>query len=258
MSSVTTNLPLQYQREILDEVLAEDGFLILSRGLGLRHIICALLKIYSHTNHLVILLNTPAHEEIIIKEQLAEIGVRKPGLRVVNNEMGIKERSELYLSGGIMSITSRILIVDLLTKRIPSYLITGILVNHAERVNETSIEAFILRVYKEENQACSPLCEGFIKAFSDSPESFTGFSPLQTTLQYLQLRKKKNNFNSFLSYHVTIRECLEERKIEVIELYQSMSNSMREIQSAILECIEACVAELRKTNIAWLDIEDLT
>ncbi|CAG8572220.1 8330_t:CDS:2, partial [Racocetra persica] len=254
MSSVTTSLPLQYQREILDELLAEDGFLILSRGLGLRRIICALLKIYSHTNHLVILLNTPAHEEIIIKEELAEIGVRKPGLRVVNNEIGIKERSELYLSGGIISVTSRILIVDLLTKRIPSYLITGILVNHAERVNETSIEAFILRVYKEENQACIILYEGFIKAFSDSPESFTGFSPLQTTLQYLQLRKV------FLwpRFHVTIRECLEERKVEVIELYQPLSNSMRDIQSAILECIEACVAELRKTNIAWLDIEDLT
>ena len=92
MTSVTTNLPLQYQREILDEILAEDGFLILSRGLGLRSIICALLKIYSHTNHLVILLNTPANEEIIIKEELAEMGVRKPGLRVVNNEMGAKER----------------------------------------------------------------------------------------------------------------------------------------------------------------------
>ncbi|CAG8697115.1 3311_t:CDS:2, partial [Gigaspora margarita] len=26
----------------------------------------------------------------------------------------------------------------------------------------------------------------------------------------------------------------------------------------ILECIKACVAELRKTNIAWLDIENLT
>lgn len=242
MTSVTTNLPLQYQREILDELLAEDGFLILSRGLGLRRIICALLKIYSHTNHLVILLNTPANEEIIIKEELAEMGVRKPGLRVVNNEMGTKERSELYLSGGILSITSRILIVDLLTKRIPSYLITGILVNHAERVNETSIEAFILRVYKEENQ------EGFIKAFSDSPESFTGFSPLQTTLQYLQLRKVL----LWPRFHMTIRECLEERKVEVIELYQPLSNSMNEIQSAILECIEACVAELRKTNIAWV------
>lgn len=42
-------------------------------------------------------------------------------------------RSELYISGGILSITSRILIIDLLQKRIPSYLITGILVMHAER-----------------------------------------------------------------------------------------------------------------------------
>ncbi|CAG8763405.1 23191_t:CDS:10 [Gigaspora margarita] len=197
MTSVTTNLPLQYQREILDELLTEDGFLILSRGLGLRRIICALLKIYSHTNHLVILLNTPANEEIIIKEELAEMGVRKPGLRVVNNEMGTKE------SGPIDKTNS--------------------FVSYYWNISEPRRE------------------EGFIKAFSDSPESFTGFSPLQTTLQYLQLRK-----------------CLEERKVEVIELYQPLSNSMNEIQSAILECIEACVAELRKTNIAWLDIEDLT
>ncbi|CAG8618224.1 23974_t:CDS:10 [Dentiscutata erythropus] len=210
MASIATDLPLQYQREILNELLAEDGFLILSRGLGLRRIICALLKIYSHTSHLVILLNTPANEEIIIKEELAEMGVRKPGLRVVNNEMGTKESGPIDKTNSFVSY------------------------------------------YWNISEPCRE--EGFIKAFSDSPESFTGFSPLQTTVQYLQLRKV------FLwpRFHVTIRECLEERKVEVIELYHHLSNSMNEIQTAILECIEACVAELRKTNIAWLDIEDLT
>ncbi|CAG8795174.1 31372_t:CDS:2, partial [Gigaspora margarita] len=52
---------------------------------------------------------------IIIKE-FAEMGIKKSGLRVVNNE-----------------------IVDLLTKRIPSYLITGILVNYAERETQKNI-----------------------------------------------------------------------------------------------------------------------
>ncbi|CAG8759322.1 14020_t:CDS:2, partial [Gigaspora rosea] len=185
------------------------------RGLGLRSIICALLKIYSHTNHLVILLNTPANEEIIIKEELAEMGVRKPGLRVVNNEMGAKESGPIDKANSFVSYYWNI----------------------SKPMQRSKLNFVLCKV------------EGFIKAFSDSPESFTGFSPLQTTVQYLQLRKV---------FHMTIRECLEERKVEVIELYQPLSNSMNDIQSAILECIEACVAELRKTNIAWLDIEDLT
>ncbi|CAB4444340.1 unnamed protein product [Rhizophagus irregularis] len=86
---------------------------------------------------------------------------------------------------------------------------------HAERVNETSTEVFILRIFKENK-------EGFIKAFSDSPESFisSGLSPLQTTLQLLQLQQ---------------------RKADVAGLYQPLNPSMNEIQQAITKCIEACL-----------------
>ncbi|CAG8558715.1 35962_t:CDS:2 [Gigaspora margarita] len=55
------------------------------------------IKIYSYTSHLVILLNTPANEEIIIKE-LAEMGVKKSDLRVVNNEMGTKEKFKEHVN----------------------------------------------------------------------------------------------------------------------------------------------------------------
>ncbi|GES78268.1 DNA repair protein [Rhizophagus clarus] len=243
-------LPLEFHRHIFEELLSEDGLLVLSRGLGLRRIICALLKIYSDKESLVILLNANGNELNFIKEELAECGVKKPGLRVVNNETNSKERSELYISGGILSITSRILIIDLLQKRIPSYLITGILVMHAERVNETSTEAFILRIFKEENK------EGFIKAFSDSPESFisSGLSPLQTTLQLLQLRK----VFIYPRFHVMVRDCLEQRKADVTELYQPLSPSMNEIQQAITECIEACLSEIKKGNGNLLNVDDLS
>ena len=42
-------------------------------------------------------------------------------------------RQELYKKGGIISVTSRILVVDMLLSDIPTELITGMLVLHAER-----------------------------------------------------------------------------------------------------------------------------
>lgn len=38
----------------------------------------------------------------------------------------------LYKQGGIFSVTSRILIVDMLTKKLPVDLVTGLIVMHAE------------------------------------------------------------------------------------------------------------------------------
>jgi DNA excision repair protein ERCC-4 len=39
----------------------------------------------------------------------------------------------MYRNSGIFSITSRILAVDMLLKRIPTHLISGIVVHHAHR-----------------------------------------------------------------------------------------------------------------------------
>ncbi|CAG8531507.1 8007_t:CDS:10 [Paraglomus occultum] len=248
MSTETLPLPLPYQSQILTDILSTSALLILARGLGIRRIMCAVMKLYSGPETLVILLNTPPREEELIKEELLGMGVGRPGLRIVNNELSAKERTDLYLSGGIFSVTSRILIVDILTKRISVEKITGIIVNHAERVTETSTEAFILRIFRQENE------NGFIKAFSDSPEAFvTGFSPLQTTMQCLQLR----TVFIWPRFHVTVRESLESRKADVVELLQPLSDNMSHIQSAIVECMEACLSELKKANRS-IDVEELT
>jgi DNA excision repair protein ERCC-4 len=99
-----------------------------------------------------------------------------------------------------MSVTSRILVVDMLQSDIPTELITGIMVLHAEKyvlnkesaevlivlafsVTALSLEAFIVRLYREKNQA------GFLKAFTDQPEHITsGMSPLKNIMKELQLR----------------------------------------------------------------------
>lgn len=117
------------------------------------------------------------------------------------------------------------------------------------RVVATSLEAFIVRIYRQANK------RGFLKAFSDSPEPFTtGFAPLANMLRNLFLRKA----SLWPRFHVSVAEALEgHRKAEVIELEAPMSGKMREIQNAILECVEISIAELRKSNTG-LDMEEWT
>ena len=44
-----------------------------------------------------------------------------------------RERQNLYKQGGIISVTSRILVVDMLQSDIPTELVTGMIILHAER-----------------------------------------------------------------------------------------------------------------------------
>ena len=56
--------------------------------------------------------------------------------------------------------------------------------NIHSRVTASTTEAFILRLFRQSNS------EGFIKAFSDQPETLsTGFATLEKTLKLLYLRK---------------------------------------------------------------------
>lgn len=158
---------------------------------------------------------------------------------------------KLYASGGIFSITSRILVVDFLTFPDLAESITGLIVLHAEKVVATSVEAFILRIFRQKNR------NGFIKAFSDIPEPFTtGFSPLANMLKNLFLRTPL----LWPRFQVDIATSLEPPSGSppaVIELSVPLSPQMQKIQNALLECIEVCLSELKRSN-PTLDLEEWT
>jgi DNA excision repair protein ERCC-4 len=188
-----------------------------------------------------------------IGEALAEhaaisMAPRARGLSVVNTDvMSVGTREKMYAQGGIFSITSRILVVDLLTSLLDPETITGVVVLHADKVVATSLEAFILRIYRQRNKV------GFLKAFSDNPEPFSsGFSPLSTMMRNLFLR----NVSIWPRFHINVAQALEgKKKAEVIELEVTMSESMRDIQNAIMECVEVSIGELKKGN-SGLEMED--
>ena len=139
----------------------------------------------------------------------------------VTNESGQgKDRETMYKRGGIFLITSRILIVDLLTQVANPRDIEGILVAHAENVTEQSTDAFILRIYRTQKQwiasggagagngnsssmvstatvgmpdavravsrtsSLSPSPHGFVKAFTDNCDALmAGFAKVDKILK---------------------------------------------------------------------------
>jgi DNA excision repair protein ERCC-4 len=175
---------LPFHVEIFTELFEEDGLLLMAKGLGLRKILLKFLKLHCHPRNLVFVLNAN-NEEVALLDALQANGVSFDRLpKVVDNSFTSTERQQLYARGGCFFVTSRILILDFLNKRVPSSKVSGFLVNQAHRVSETSTEAFILRVYREENES------GFIKAFTDEPSSLlSGFHKVEKVLASLHVRK---------------------------------------------------------------------
>ncbi|KAI9804998.1 MAG: hypothetical protein M1833_006301 [Piccolia ochrophora] len=253
-SSVKLSLPLDFQQELFQELRTEDELVVLARGLGLLRLVTNLLHSYDAAgDNLVVLVGADERENGWIGEALAEHAAisRSPkarGLSLINTDsVSVGTRVKMYSMGGIFSITSRILIVDVLSKLLNPETITGVIVLHAERVIATSLEAFILRIYRQQNKT------GFLKAFSDNPEPLTtGFSPLTTMMRNLFLRKP----SLWPRFHISVANSLEGRKkAEVIELEVPMTENMKDIQTAIMECVEVTIGELKKAN-ADLAMED--
>lgn len=201
-------------------------------------------------NNLLVIVGAEDRENGWLGEALAEHAAisaapKARGLTVVNTDFqSVGAREKMYAGGGIFSITSRILVVDLLTGLLDPASITGVIVLHADRVVATSLEAFILRVYRQKNK------DGFLKAFSDNPDPFTvGFSPLTTMLGNMFLRK----VSLWPRFQVNVAKSLEgKKKAEVIELEVPMTESMTHIQQAIMECVEVSISELKKNNSGLL------
>ncbi|CAG8973209.1 hypothetical protein HYALB_00006378 [Hymenoscyphus albidus] len=251
---VKLSLPLKYQQELFQELRQKDELVIIARGLGLLRLITNLLHSYDAAgNNLILLVGADDRENGWIGEALAEHAAISMapicrGLSVVNTDaMSVGTREKMYAQGGIFSITSRILVVDLLTSLLNPETITGMVVLHADKIVATSLEAFILRIYRQKNKA------GFLKAFSDNPEPFTtGFAPLTSMMRNIFLR----NVSLWPRFQVMVAQSLEgKKKAEVIELEVPMSESMRDIQNAIMECVETSIGELKKGNFG-LEMDD--
>ncbi|KAJ7984723.1 hypothetical protein DPEC_G00357710 [Dallia pectoralis] len=238
---------LEFETEMFLSLFGTDGLLVTAEGMGIDRILLQFMRVYSEEGSLVLLLNTTTPEQEYFTEQLRAEGVSHLP-KAVTSDVQSTDRYTVYTQGGVLFVTSRILVVDFLTDRIPAHLISGILVYRAHKIIDSCQEAFILRLFRQKNKT------GFIKAFTDKATSFSsGFCQVERVMRNLFVKKL------FLwpRFQVSVNSVLERHKPEVVELHVSLTLAMRAIQSSILDIMNACLKELKRYN-PTLEAEDLS
>uniref|UniRef100_A0A6Q2WVT2 DNA repair endonuclease XPF n=1 Tax=Esox lucius TaxID=8010 RepID=A0A6Q2WVT2_ESOLU len=238
---------LEFETEMFLSLFGTDGLLVTAEGMGIDRILLQFMRVYSEEGSLVLLLNTTTPEQEYFTEQLRAEGVSHLP-KTVTSDVQNTDRYTVYTQGGVLFVTSRILVVDFLTDRIPAHLISGLLVYRAHKIIDSCQEAFILRLFRQKNKT------GFIKAFTDKATSFSsGFCQVERVMRNLFVKKL------FLwpRFQVSVNSVLERHKPEVVELHVSLTPAMRAIQSSILDIMNACLKELKRYN-PTLEAEDLS
>ncbi|XP_060818768.1 DNA repair endonuclease XPF isoform X2 [Bombus pascuorum] len=229
---------LEYENQIFLEILHEDGLVITAKGLGLETVFANILRAYIDPGNLVIVLGTTNHDEQYFIDFLKSQGLNQLP-RIVSSEYTSDEREGLYLEGGVLFMSGRILIVDFIKKRVPLNLITGILVYRAHNILNSYQEAFALRLYRQHNKT------GFIKAFTNSALAFTvGFMQVERIMKALFVKKL------FLwpRFHTLVNNSLEKNKPDVIELHIKITPKMLNIQTSLLDIMNYIIKELKRLN----------
>ncbi|KAG5123263.1 hypothetical protein AAZX31_11G037600 [Glycine max] len=242
---------VQFHEHIITELLEDSngGLVVLSSGLALSKLIASLLILHSSSQGTLLLLSpssTSLKSKITfhlktLNPQFYQIPAE------ITADLHAPHRHALYTSGNAFFITPRILIVDLLTNKLPTSKIAGIIILNAHSLSETSTEAFIVRIFRSLNRGA------YVRAFSDKPHAMvSGFAKAERTMKCLHVRK----LHLWPRFQVYVSQELERDPPEVVDIRVPMSRYMVGIQKAIVEVMDACLKEMRKTN--KVDVEDLT
>ncbi|CAI5500528.1 unnamed protein product [Closterium sp. Naga37s-1] len=208
---------LSFHEEVVAQLHEEGGLAVLGAGLGLHKTLSA----------------TPIYS--------------RPCMGALRGSMPSADRVAAYREGGCFAVTSRILIVDMLSDRVPFNKLKGIVVVNAHRVTDTGAEAFILRLFRDANK------HGFIYALSDRPNSLTaGFHKAERILKALFLRR----LYLWPRFQVSVSQALEQHPPHVEDVRVPLSPAAAAIQQAIVDIMGSCLQDLRRTN--KLDVDDLT
>lgn len=240
---------LEFQDEMYMDVVNDDACLIVaSRGIGLEQLMVRLCRTYSDDTNLVIVIGTDPEDELFLMNQIVDekdVPYGKLPQRITAESSNTKKRKEIYMNGGVLFVTERILVVDLLSNRVPLDLVTGLIVYKAHKIYNDCLMSFILRLYRLKNK------KGFVKGLSQSPHSFFGdYGKLDRIMRELFV----TTLHLWPRFHASVQASLAKPRAQpdVIEINLPMSQTMKNIQFDIMDLIDMCLKELAKTNTSFL------
>ncbi|KAL2548017.1 DNA repair endonuclease UVH1 [Forsythia ovata] len=243
---------LKFYEQIIGDLLEDPsgGLVILSGGLGLSKLISYLLHLHHPSQgSLLILSASPSQKSSILRNYRNTLNHETPiSTSEITFDLPAQQRISLYGSGGIFFVTTRILIVDLLTHRLPTTAVAGILLLNAHSLSDTSTEAFIVRILRSSSRSL------YVRAFSDRPHAMvSGFAKAERTLKCLFLRK----LHLWPRFQVHVSQDLERDPPEVVDIRVPMSPYMIVIQKAVIETLRKLLDYLARydavTYLKYLD-----
>ena len=239
---------LEYHKEIFTEALNKNTLIVMGKGLGLLKVLSMFVSLNCTSKSLTFVINADnVAEKILYELNSSKVVPKEDFPRILTNKTNGEERRNLYNDGGCFILTSRILILDILQKRVNPDCVTGFLVYNAHRVTELSIEAFILRIFRRKNKG------GFVKGFTDRVSALSkGFGKTQIIMKCLGVE----TISLWPRFHKSVSEELERQAPEVIELAQPLSSTMETIQTAIVKVMEMCLRHLGR--VAKIDVSECT
>lgn len=236
------HVPIKFHRSIINEIATQSGLLVLARGLGLESITKSLVHLYADPKLLVFFVLNDFDDAVndLEEEKNHEFALETAAyIKRIKPEHSIRNRMILYSTGGVIMLSARVFLMDLLHNRIPIPLITGVMLQDAHRVSEYGMEAFCLYLLRKQNQSA------FIKAFSDNPESLIrGFAKAEKILKTLRI----SNLFLYPRFHVEINSELSHSNIDVVEINCSLTQRMRMLQMSILGILESSIGDICKDN----------
>ncbi|CAI2380296.1 unnamed protein product [Moneuplotes crassus] len=142
-----------------------------------------------------------------------------------------------YLKGGLFAVTPTILILDLLVRRIPSSIITGVIMLHASKVIPMGPENFLFKIIRKENPTA------FIKVLSDSASHLIGMKDKCREIMKICFVDQlsilaRESPDVAISLQADI-------KYQIYEYEISMNKRMRIIHHNLVALIETCLAVLK-------------
>ncbi|KAG5061354.1 hypothetical protein JHK87_002383 [Glycine soja] len=242
---------VQFHEHIITELLEDTngGLVVLSSGLSLSKLIPSLLILHFSSQGTLLLLSQSSTS---LKSKIAfHLKTLNPQFYQIPAEITADllalHRHALYTSGKAFFITLRILIVDLLTNKLPTSKIAGIIILNAHSLSETSTEAFIVRIFRSLNRGA------YVRALSDKPHAMvSGFAKAERTMKCLHVRK----LYLWPRFQVYVSQELERDPPEVVDIRVPMSRYMVGIQKAIAEVMDACLKEMRYDAVTYLKYLD--
>ncbi|XP_044750246.1 DNA repair endonuclease XPF [Coccinella septempunctata] len=240
----TKQLLLEFELQLLLDIMHKDGLVIAAKGINMDYVLLNLMKVYCDEGNLVFVMNATEHEEKYFIEKINDPNMHNN----LNAASTSDNRGDMYLSGGIHFVSTRILVLDMLKKKIPIEKITGIIILRAHKILESCQESFVLRLYRQNNKT------GFIKAFTNSAQSFTmGFGHVERIMRNIFVKE----LYIWPRFHSLIISSLKRNEPLVIELHVPISENLQKTQTYILELMNLTVKELKRINKS-VELEEIT